>query len=171
MAPSHPSASTPSSICALRPTPYVLRPQDSLPAFRVDSAIMTERFDVIVIGGGHAGVEAATMAARSGVRTLLLTQNLETIGQMSCNPAIGGIAKGTVAREVDAMGGVMGRATDRARIQFRMLNRSKGPAVWSPRASVIAGCTGGPSGRCSSGKEPSSCARGPLPGSGSTDRG
>ena len=103
------------------------------------SPLFEAEFDVLVVGAGHAGTEAAVAAARRGARTAIVTSALETIGQMSCNPAIGGVAKGTVVREVDAMGGIMARATDLAALQFRMLNRSKGPAVWAPRAQCDRG--------------------------------
>src|SRR5262245_17096368 len=94
----------------------------------------TEQFDVVVVGAGHAGCEAAMAAARMGLKTALYTLNVDLIAQMSCNPAIGGIAKGHLVREVDALGGIMGEVTDAVGIQFRLLNTSRGPAVWSPRA-------------------------------------
>ena len=91
-------------------------------------------YDVVVVGAGHAGCEAATAAANMGMRVMLATMNMNTIAQMSCNPAMGGVAKGQLIREIDALGGYSGIVTDETMIQFRMLNRSKGPAMWSPRA-------------------------------------
>src|SRR2546422_1690323 len=95
---------------------------------------MQNDYDVIVVGAGHAGCEAAAAAANMGSKVLLVTMNMQTIGQMSCNPAMGGVAKGQIVREIDALGGYSGIVTDKSMIQFRMLNRSKGPAMWSPRA-------------------------------------
>ena len=95
---------------------------------------MFPNYDVIVVGAGHAGCEAAAAAANMGMKVLLTTMNMNTIAQMSCNPAMGGVAKGQLVREIDAMGGYSGIVTDKTMIQFRMLNRSKGPAMWSPRA-------------------------------------
>ena len=96
--------------------------------------VYPKRYQVLVVGGGHAGIEAAMAAARLGCKTMMLTQNLDTIGQMSCNPAVGGLAKGHMVREIDALGGVMGLNTDATGIQFRTLNSNKGPSVRAPRA-------------------------------------
>ena len=94
---------------------------------------MNEEYDIIVVGGGPAGCEAAAAAANLGSKTLLITMNMDTIAQMSCNPAMGGVAKGQIVREIDALGGYSGIISDKCAIQFKMLNRSKGPAMWSPR--------------------------------------
>ncbi len=102
--------------------------------YKDSNSITTAHYDIVVVGAGHAGCEAAAAAARMGVHTLLITQDMNKIAQMSCNPAVGGIAKGQIVREIDALGGRMGIVTDRTAIQFRILNRSKGPAMWSPRA-------------------------------------
>ena len=95
---------------------------------------MQKKYDVVVVGAGHAGCEAARACARLGLHTAMVTMNIDLIAQMSCNPAVGGIAKGHIVREIDALGGVMGELTDAVGIQFRLLNTSRGPAVWSPRA-------------------------------------
>src|SRR5260370_11116548 len=97
------------------------------------SVMKSSKYDVVVVGAGHAGCEAARACARMGLRTAMITMNLDLIAQMSCNPAVGGIAKGHLVREIDALGGVMGEVTDAVGIQFRLLNTSRGPAVWSPR--------------------------------------
>src|SRR5712692_2434000 len=112
------------------------RPPEPMTKMRIElqSSRMQEKYDVIVVGAGHAGCDAARACARMGLKTAMVTMNLDLIAQMSCNPAIGGIAKGHLVREIDALGGVMGEITDAVGIQFRLLNTSRGPAVWSPRA-------------------------------------
>ena len=129
-------------VVALRPSSSMIRRLDDrvrspvMTSWYVRVASMSDSYDVIVIGGGHAGCEAAAAAARVGARTALVTQRFDTIGVMSCNPAIGGLGKGHLVREIDALDGLMGRAADAAGIQFRVLNRRKGPAVQGPRAQA-----------------------------------
>ena len=101
----------------------------------------TEQYDVVVVGAGHAGCEAAMAAARMGLKTALITMNMDLIAQMSCNPAVGGVAKGHLVREVDALGGIMGEVADAVGIQFRLLNTSRGPAVWRRRSPAAVGET------------------------------
>src|SRR6201995_2323598 len=111
--------------------------RDSLQFHRTcqtEGVVKTPTYEVVVVGAGHAGCEAARACARMGLRTAMITMNLDLIAQMSCNPAVGGIAKGHLVREIDALGGVMGEVADAVGIQFRLLNTSRGPAVWSPRA-------------------------------------
>lgn len=110
---------------------------------------MKLNYDVLVIGGGHAGCEAACASANMGAKTCLVTMDMNKIAQMSCNPAIGGIAKGQIVREIDALGGQMGLVTDATSIQFRMLNVGKGPAMWSPRAQCDRGSLSGNGAECS----------------------
>ena len=112
----------------------LLKQRNLLPLHSLNELFMDFNYDVIVIGAGHAGCEAATASANLGSKTLLITMDMNKIAQMSCNPAVGGIAKGQIVREIDALGGQMGIVTDKSAIQFRMLNRSKGPAMWSPRS-------------------------------------
>ena len=97
---------------------------------------MSNSFDLVIVGGGHAGIEASVAANKLGIKTALITMDKNSIGRMSCNPAIGGLAKGHLVREIDALGGIMGHFADISGIQFKMLNRSKGKAVWSPRAQI-----------------------------------
>src|SRR5437762_2030272 len=128
------NTSTPSDWASFQHSACSLPPLPITNIFIATIVTMPEKYDVVVIGAGHAGCEAARACARMGLKTAMVTMNLDLIAQMSCNPAIGGIAKGHLVREIDALGGVMGEVTDAVGIQFRLLNTSRGPAVWSPRA-------------------------------------